>query len=278
MVKNAGSGSPPAARYTLRPMPNPDLSYFPGHDGVQLAYREVGTGRPLVLLHGMTGDAALWLRQGQAQTLAARGHRVILPDFRGHGASARPHDAAAYPPDVLTDDGLALVAHLGLDDYDLGGYSLGGRIAVQMLARGAVPGRAVAGGQGMREVLGEGGIAGSWLRRVFATWGTAEPGSPGEQAEQWLRSNNEDPVALEHVLDSLVGTPAAAVGGIQVPVLVVMGSDDERAGSAAELAATLPHGTLAVVPGDHRTAPAGAEFLAAIADFLAGRPAPRPAA
>ena len=258
------------ARYTLRHMPNTDLSYFPARDGVQLAYREVGEGRPLVLLHGITGDATLWLRQGQAEMLAARGHRVILPDFRGHGASAKPHDGSAYPLDVLTDDGLALVAHLGLDDYDLGGYSLGGRIAVQMVARGATPGRVVVGGQGMREVLGEGGTAGSWLRRVFAGWGTYEPGSPGEQAEQWLRSNNEDPVALEHVLDSLVATPAAEVGNIQVPVLVVMGSDDERAGSAGKLAGTLPHGTLAVVPGDHRTAPAGAEFLGAIADFLAG--------
>jgi hypothetical protein len=44
----------------------------------------------------------------------------------GHGDSAKPHDAAAYPPDVLVDDGLALIVQLGLTDCDLGGYSLGG--------------------------------------------------------------------------------------------------------------------------------------------------------
>ena len=127
--------------------------FFSGRDRVHLAYREVGQGRPLILLHGITGDATLWLRHGQAETIAARGHRVIMPDFRGHGRSAKPHDASAYPRDVLTDDGLALVEHLGLDEYDLGGYSLGARIVVRMLVRGATPGRAVVGGRDVTERL-----------------------------------------------------------------------------------------------------------------------------
>ncbi|MEV6949025.1 hypothetical protein AB0N07_45385 [Streptomyces sp. NPDC051172] len=50
-------------------MPDPDVSYFSGRDGVRLAYREVGRGRPLVLLHGITGDSTLWLRHGHAETL-----------------------------------------------------------------------------------------------------------------------------------------------------------------------------------------------------------------
>ena len=54
-----------------------------------------------------------------------------------------------------------------------------------------------------------------------------------------------------------------------MPVLVVMGSDDERARSAGDLVSALPHGTLAMVPGDHGTAPAAPEFSAAVADFLA---------
>src|SRR5262249_44741175 len=66
------------------------------------------------------------------------------------------HDSAAYPPDVLADDGLALVEHLGLSngDYDLGGYSLGARIVVRMLVRGAKPGRAIVAGQGLAKVSG----------------------------------------------------------------------------------------------------------------------------
>jgi pimeloyl-ACP methyl ester carboxylesterase len=244
------------------------VAFFSGRDGVRLAYREVGEGRPLVLLHGLAGDGTLWLSHGQAETIAARGHRVILPDFRGHGGSARPHEAAAYPIDVLTDDGLALVEHLGLGDYDLGGYSLGARIAVRMLVRGATPGRVVIGGQGLREVMGVGGGAGTLLRRVIAGAGTFAPGSMEERAEQWLRSSGEDPVALLHVLDSIAATPGEQVGRIRVPALVVVGAGDERAASADELVATLPRATRAVVPGDHGTAPTTPEFTAAVADFL----------
>jgi pimeloyl-ACP methyl ester carboxylesterase len=123
--------------------------HFPGRDGVELAWREMGAGRPLVLLHGLLGSGAQLAGSGPARALAAQGYRVILPDLRGHGDSARPHDPACYPPDVLADDGLALIGHLGLDDYDLGGYSLGGRLALRLLVRGARPGRAVVGGQGL---------------------------------------------------------------------------------------------------------------------------------
>ena len=197
-------------------MPDPSVSFFSGRD-VRLAYRELGEGRPLVLLHGLVGDATLWLRHGRAETIAARGHRVIMPDFRGHGSSAKPQDAAAYPPDILTDDGFALLAHLGLNDYDLGGYSLGARIVMRMLVRGVTPGRAVVAGQGLREVLGVGGGAGARLRRVLAA---------RESAERWLSSSGEDPVALLHVLDSIVATPVDPVGQIHVPTLVVVGGDD----------------------------------------------------
>jgi pimeloyl-ACP methyl ester carboxylesterase len=249
-------------------MADPAVSSFTGRDGVRLAYRELGEGRPLVLLLGITGDAALWLDEGQAQALAAAGHRVILPDFRGHGGSARPHDPAAYPRDILADDGFALLEHLGLDDYDLGGYSLGGRIVARMLVRGATPGAAVIGGQGLREVLGQGGGAGAFLRRVFAGPEAFEPGSPEERLARRFLASGEDPVALLHVLDSIVDTPAEQLGRIEVPTLVAVGGDDERASSADQLAAALPHGTRAPLPGDHRTAAGTPEFVAAIADFL----------
>ena len=263
------AGSSSVTRVTLQNMPDPAVCFFLGRDGVRLAYREVGRGRPLVLLHGVAGDGTLWLRYGHAETIAARGHRVIMPDFRGHGRSEKPHDAVRCPPDVLADDGLALLEHLGLDDYDLGGYSLGARIVVRMLVRGATPRRAVVAGQGLHQVLGVGGGAGSFLRRVFAGAGTFEPGSPEEQAEQSLRANGADPVALLHVLDSLVATPVEALGRIRVPALVVLGTDDERAVSADELVAALPHGTRAVVPGNHGTAAGTPELTAAILDFLA---------
>lgn len=68
--------------------------------------------------------------------------------------------------------------------------------------------------RGWRQVLDLGGGAESFLRRVFDGPGSFEPGSPEELAEQWLRSSDADPVALLHVLDSVVarrwsGSPAS---------------------------------------------------------------------
>ena len=124
---------------------------FAGRDGVQLACRKTGSGRPLVLLHGFTGAGPRMLSDGRAGGLAGQGCRLLVPGFRGHGDSATLHDPAACPPDVLAGGGLALAGHLGLGDGDdgLGGYSPGGRIAVRMLVRGARPGRAVVAGQGL---------------------------------------------------------------------------------------------------------------------------------
>ncbi|TQS39767.1 alpha/beta fold hydrolase [Cryptosporangium phraense] len=246
-------------------------SSFPGRDGVNLGYREVGDGRPLVLLHGLAGNGTLWTRHGRADALAARGHRVILPDFRGHGASAKPHDPAAYPPDVLADDGLALIDHLGLSDYDLGGYSLGARIAFRMLVRGATPGRAIVAGQGLRELLGTGGGAGARLRR--AVEGTGEP----DGFARWLATSGEDPVALLHALDSVVATPREDVTRVRTPTLVVLGADDERAASGDELAVVLPDAVRVTVPGDHGTAVDAPELLDAILSFVSARPGTTPA-
>src|SRR3954470_4052315 len=113
---------------------------FDAPDGVRLAWHEVGEGPPVLLLHGLFSNAETnWIRFGHAAAIAGRGFRVIMPDLRAHGDSAKPHDAGAYPPDVLAHDGLALIAHLGLTDYDLGGYSLGARTSVRMAIMGAVP-------------------------------------------------------------------------------------------------------------------------------------------
>ena len=81
-----------------------------------------------MLLHGLTSSGLQFLAHGPAAALAGNGYHVIVPDLWGHGDSSRPHDPAAYPPDVLADDGLALLDFHRLRDYDLGGYSLGGRI------------------------------------------------------------------------------------------------------------------------------------------------------
>ena len=246
---------------------------FAGRDGVELACRETGSGRPLVLLHGFMGAGSHMLSCGRAGGFAGPGYRVIVPDLRGHGDSAKPHDRAAYPPDVLADDGLALAGHLGLGDgdYDLGGYSLGGRIVVRMLARGAKPGRAIVAGQGLAKVSGpQGGGVNHRVLTALVNGAAIEPGSPDARIAHWISELGADPVALLHVLNSLVPTPEDALRQIAIPTLVAIGEQDERS-DAGELAALLNDARFVRVPGDHGSALAAPELTAAIAAFLAAR-------
>ena len=244
---------------------------FAGRDGVELACREIGSGRPLILLHGFMGAGSHML-DGWAGPIAGQGHRVVVPDFRGHGDSAKPHDRAAYPPDVLADDGLALVEHLGFGDggYDLGGYSLGARIVLRMLARGAKPGRAIVAGQGLAKVSGPQGEASRRVLTALAGGVAIEPGSRDALMAQWISQLGADPQALLHVLDSNVPTPEDALRQITIPALVAIGDRDERS-DADELAALLCDARFVRVPGDHESAFAAPELAAAMAAFLAER-------
>jgi len=251
-----------------------DVSRFAGHDGAQLAYREIGSGRPLILLHGFLGSGSHWLDRGPVDVLVEQGFRLVLPDLRGHGQSARSHDPDLYPPDVLADDGLALIEHLGLDagQYDLGGYSLGARVVVRMLARGAQPGRAVVAGQGLAKVSGpQGGGATERALTAVVDGVVLEPGSADAKMAYWIGQAGADPRALLHVMGSLVPTPEDRLRRITTPTLVVIGDQDERS-DADELAALLPAGRYVSVPGGHGDAFAAPELGAAITAFLTDAP------
>ena len=251
-------------------MTDPPVHLFPRLDGVELAWREVGSGRPFVLLHGLMGSGALLAGQGLVAALAGRGYRVILPDLRGHGDSGRPHDPACYAPDILADDMLALIEHLGLEDYDLGGYSMGGKLVLRLLARGARPAHAVVGGQGLDALDAESDRT-NGHRRILAAVadGAALPaGSPEAATADWIRHSGTDARAVGLVLGTFVATGADALRPVSVPTLVVVGDQDSRGTSAGALAALLPHGQLVLVPGDHLTALGAAEFAAAVLEFL----------
>lgn len=245
------------------------VQHFHAADGTRLAWREMGGGGapPLVLLHGLFSDAATnWVRFGTAALLAG-GRRVIMPDLRGHGLSDRPHHPAAYPPDILAVDGLALLAHLGLTDYDLGGYSLGGRTVVRMLVLGAAPRRAVVSGMGLAGILDPASRA-RHFRQVLDGMGRHARGSPAFMAEAFLKTTGGDPAALLPLLDSFVATTAAEIATIAAPVLVATGAEDDDNGSAEALAHALPHGRHVVVPGNHMSAVTRPELGRAMAAFL----------
>jgi pimeloyl-ACP methyl ester carboxylesterase len=245
-----------------------DPQFFDSFDGERLAWRETGEGRPLVLIHGYFSDAHTnWIRYGHAATIAAAGFRVIMPDLRAHGSSAKPHDSSAYPPDVLMRDGFALIEHLGLNDYDLGGYSLGARMTMRMLANGAAPRRAILSGMGLTGVTKTEG-RGGYFRNILTNLGTFKQGSPEWLAEAFLKTTKGDPVALLGILDTFVNTPIEAIRATKQPVLVLSGAEDNDNGSARELAEALPHGTYREIPGTHMSAVLRPELGQEIAAFL----------
>jgi pimeloyl-ACP methyl ester carboxylesterase len=237
-------------------------------DGVRIAWRECGDGRPLILVHGYFSDADTnWIKYGHAAKLSGAGYRVIMPDLRAHGLSDKPHDLSHYPKDILADDQFALIDHLGLKEFDLGGYSLGGRTVARMLARGARPGRAIISGMGLAG-LTDTEKRGDLFRHILDNLGQHERGTPAFMAEAFLKTTGGDPVALRHILETFVDTQEAALRAIETPVAVICGEEDNDNGSAAALADILPNGRLIRVPGNHMSAVAKPDLGQAILKAL----------
>src|SRR5881396_2695486 len=93
-------------------------------NGINLYYETHGKGRPLILLHGGLGSGEMF---GPILPTLSKHHQVIVVDLQGHGHTAdidRPIDIR-----LMADDIAALIDHLGLDNPDLVGYSLGGGVA-----------------------------------------------------------------------------------------------------------------------------------------------------
>lgn len=244
------------------------VTYFKSHDGLDLAYREMGTGRPVILIHGLFSNGWVnWIRYGHARLLADAGFRVILPDLRGHGLSAAPHEAAFYPPDVLAEDGEALVRQLGLAEYDLGGYSLGGRTVLRMLVRGAKPRRTILSGMGLEGIV-DPNKRRDFFHYVLTGLGRHMRGSDAWLAEAFLKTTGGDPLAMLPLLDTFVATTPAEIAAINVPALVLSGVDDHDNGSAGDIAAMLPQGELVEIPGNHMTAVLQPGLGQAILEFL----------
>ena len=94
-------------------------------NGLSMYFETLGSGRPLILLHGGLGSGEMF---GPVLPVLAEHHQVITPDLQGHGRTAdidRPIDIR-----LMADDIAALIDHLGLEQPDMVGYSLGGGVAL----------------------------------------------------------------------------------------------------------------------------------------------------
>ena len=104
----------------------PGAGNYASVHGLEMYYEVHGEGEPLILLHGGLGAIEMF---GDVLPLLGEGRRVIGVDLQAHGGTAdvdRPMTTEA-----MADDVAALIGHLGLEEADVMGYSLGGGVALQ---------------------------------------------------------------------------------------------------------------------------------------------------
>ncbi|MFC9964148.1 alpha/beta fold hydrolase [Nocardia ignorata] len=100
-------------------------------DGVELYYKDWGTGRPVLFIHGWPLNADAW--DDQMKCVADAGYRGIAHDRRGHGRSAQPWQG--YDFDTFADDLNDLIVHLDLDEITLVAHSMGGGELARYIGR-----------------------------------------------------------------------------------------------------------------------------------------------
>jgi pimeloyl-ACP methyl ester carboxylesterase len=239
-------------------------------NGLRMYYETLGTGRPLVVLHGayMTVDG-----MGGLVTHFAESRRVIAVELQGHGRTA---DVADRPItyEGMADDVAAMLRHLGIDEVDAFGYSMGGGVALQLAIRhpGSVRRLVVVSASytsdGMQPELHE--MVPSITPEMFA-------GSPMEAAYREVAPNPEDFPVLVEKLKELDMTPfdwgAENIRGIGAPTMIVVGDADavslEHAvemfrllgGGAMGDLSGLPDSQLVVLPGTAHFIPPGSGVL-----------------
>ena len=201
-------------------------------DAVEIAYRVVGGGpRTLLFIHGWANSSAVWT--DLVEVLDSSGLRLLVPDLRGTGASARP--AGEYTLERACRDLLAVADHAGAERFALVGHSMGGTVAQYLSATWPerVQGQVLfapmlAGGVPLPEQLA--GIMRGCTGNREAIRGIYTSGA------RTLR-----PESIERLLDDAMTIPAPAIEGyfdawqkasftsklsaIRAPTLVVVGDD-----------------------------------------------------
>jgi pimeloyl-ACP methyl ester carboxylesterase len=244
------------------------------HDGIEIAFIDAGNGEPIVLVHGFASTAEVnWVHPGWVDTLTRSGRRVIALDNRGHGASAKLYDPAAYHSATMAEDVRALLDHLALEAADMMGYSMGARIAAFLaLAHHGRLRKLVLGGLGSHLVDGIGLPAS--IAEALEAPSLADVQDPeGRTFRAFAEQTRSDLRALAACIRGSRQTLSREqVAAIAVPALVAVGSKDTVAGSPQELAALLPRGRALEIPGrDHMLAVGDKVFKQAVLAFLAGR-------
>jgi pimeloyl-ACP methyl ester carboxylesterase len=245
------------------------------HEDVEITFLDEGEGEPIVLVHGFASNATVnWVQPGWFTTLKGAGRRIIALDNRGHGASSKLYDPAAYHTTLMAADVNALLDHLGLGRADVMGYSMGARITAFLALQNPQRVRsAILAGLGSNLIDGT-GVPDDVAAALEAPSVAAVDDPRARLFRTFAEQTKSDLRALAAcVRGSRQTLTRNQIATIAVPVLVAVGTVDAIGGSAGELAALLPAGQALDIPGrDHMTAVGDKVFKQGVLRFLDERP------
>ncbi len=221
------------------------------NDGVRIHYRVEGSGPPLVLQHGILWSVEGWYRVGYVDALRTN-YRLILIDARGHGASEKPHDGAAYSLPKHVGDIVGVLDALDLPQAHFWGYSMGGSFGFGMVkyAAARVNSLIIGGAHpyGRRLDLAsrpDGADPEAFVGAFFQRSGLDRAAfSPAEEAEFFdndfraLAASLQDRPSLEDILPTMT-----------MPCLLYAGEEDGNFSEAQECVEQIPRGSLVSFPG-----------------------------
>ena len=168
-------------------------SQFFDAKGVRIHFLIEGTGEPVVLIHGLDSSARInWQMPGTIDALA-KDHQVIAIDLPGYGESDKPADPSAYG-EQWVDDVILLLDHLNIRKAHIVGYSMGGMVALKLIAEH--PDRVISGTLGGMGWLREDSI----LQKIWA-----HMRSPGARSISELALTADQLKAIRIPVEILVG-------------------------------------------------------------------------
>jgi pimeloyl-ACP methyl ester carboxylesterase len=242
---------------------------------VEIAYLDEGEGDPILLVHGFASTKNVnWVYPTWVSDLRKNSRRVIALDNRGHGESAKFYDPVEYSIPMMASDVVALMDHLDIARADVMGYSLGARITAWLgLTKPERLRSAILGGIGMAMV--DGGGPGENVAAALEAPSLEDVSDPvGRTFRAFADQTRSDRRALAACLRGSRGLMSREqVAGINVPVLIAVGTTDEVAGSAHGLGGLIAGAEVLDIPNrDHMRAVGDKVYKTGVVDFLSRRP------
>ena len=193
-------------------------------NGLKMYYEIHGKGQPLILLHGGFGVIGMFEQHLPALT---EGRQVIAVELQGHGHTADIERPLSF--EQMADDIAALIKHLGFENADILGYSLGSGVALQTairhpnVVRKLVIVSAPCKSDGWYPEVRAG------LKSINAEVGKTWVGSPMHQAYASVAPKPDDWPTLVDKMGQLLSQDydwSDAVAALKLPVMIVVGDAD----------------------------------------------------